>query len=87
MEKDTIWIDAPAAFQRSMENCLNGLRDEICSPYLDDTIVYAIDFDSHLNNVRTVLKRLKSHGVKLNPKKCKLFCKEVSYLGRVVSKN
>ena len=80
-------MNAPAAFQRSMENCLNGLRDEICSPYLDDTIVYAIDFDSHLNNVRTVLKRLKSHGVKLNPKKCKLFCKEVSYLGRVVSKN
>ena len=79
-------MNAPSAFQRAMENCLQGLRDEICSPYLDDTIVYAKDFDGHLENVRTVLKRLRSCGVKLNPKKCKLFFTEVSYLGRVVSK-
>ena len=80
-------MNAPAAFQRSMENCLDGLRDEICAPYLDDTIVYAKDFDAHLENVRTVLQRLHSHGVKLNPKKCKLFCKEVTYLGRIVSRD
>ena len=54
---------------------------------LDDTIVYAEDFESHIGNVRAVLQRRQSHGVKLNPKKCKLFCKEASYLGRIVSKD
>ena len=80
-------MNAPSAFQRAMENCLDGLRDEICAPYLDDTIVYSKDFDAHIENARTVLRRLRSRGAKLNPKKCKLFFTEVSYLGRVVSKD
>ena len=79
--------NAPPAFQRSMENNLHGLRDEICAPYLDDTIVYAKDFASHVENVRKVLRRLREHGVKLNPKKCKLFFNEVEYLGHVISKD
>ena len=78
-------MDATASFQRSMENCLDGLGDEICAPFLDDTMVYAKDFDCHIENMRTVLQRLHLHGVNLNPKK--LFCKEVSYLGSFVSKD
>ena len=79
--------NAPAAFQRSMQTSLHGLRDEMCAPYLDDTIVFAEDFDKHLENVRKVLQRLRSHGVKLNPKKCMLFYNEVAYLGRIISKD
>ena len=80
-------MNAPATFQRCIENCLQGLQDEICAPYLDDTIVYSNDFDSHVEHVQTVLRQLKEHGVKLNPIKCKLFCKEVSFLGRIISED
>ena len=78
--------NAPASFQRFMEGCLGDLCDQVCIPYLDDVIVFSKSFDKHVQHVRQVLQRLKIHGVKLKPSKCKLFHREVSFLGRVISK-
>ena len=68
-----------------METCLGDLRDEICIPYLDDIIVFSSTFEDHIEHLRTVFQRLKKYGVKLKPKKCTMFKREVVFLGRVVS--
>ena len=48
-------------------------------------IVYSKTFDSHLENLETVLERLRENGVKLKPAKCDFFKKEVKFLRRDLS--
>lgn len=78
-------MNAPAAFQRSMEEMLNSLRDGYCIPYLDDVLCYFKTFEDHVEVLRRVLRALPQHGVKLRPTKCELFKKEVRHVGRLVS--
>lgn len=77
---------APGSFQQFMETNLADLRDDICIPYLDDLLVFSKTFQQHLEDVRKVLKRLHSKGIKLKPSKCELFRQEARYLGHKITK-
>ena len=76
---------APATFQRLMEQVFQGLHWKTLLLYLDDVIVIAPDFETHLRRLEEVLKRLRQAGLKLKPSKCALLQAKVQYLGHVVS--
>ena len=63
---------------------LRGLNWKVVLAFLDDILVLGRDFEGHLANLRAVLMRFREYGLKLKPKKCELFQKEVEFLGRVV---
>ena len=77
--------NAPATFERLMELVLVGLPWSVCLVYLDDIIVHAKTFDAAVQHLQEVFCRLRSASLKLNPDKCELFQRQVSYLGHLVS--
>ena len=78
--------NAPATFQRLMQNCLGELNLTYCLIYLDDVIVYSKTPSYHLLRMRVVFDRLREHGLKLKPSKCDLFKTEINYLAHHVSR-
>ena len=68
-----------------METVLAGLNWQICLIYRYDIIVHGESFEAMLTNLDSVLCKLLEAGLKLKPRKCQLFKKEVEYLGHIVS--
>ena len=64
--------NAPAIFERLMETVLAGLN-------------HGESFEAMLTNLDSVLCKIQGAGLKLKPRKCQLFKKEVEYLGHIVS--
>ena len=78
--------NAGATFERLMERVLSNLSWKVCLVYLDDIIILSKDFKEHLDNLRQVFIRLEQANLKMNPKKCILLQKEVSFFGHIVNK-
>ena len=77
--------NAPAMFQRLVETCLGDLSLHWCIIYLDDIVIFSKDLASHLQRLEAVFWKLEEAGLKLKPSKCKLFRRQLAYLGHVIS--
>ena len=77
--------NAPATYQRLMNQLLGGLTWQCSNVYIDDIIVYSATFEDHLRHLREVLGRLRAAGMLLKRKKCLIAQSQVAYLGHVVS--
>ena len=75
-------MNADACFQRFMKQCLDGHRDYFVIPCLDYLLIYSCSYNEHLQHLKLVFQRLKKFGI---ASKSKLFRREISYLGRLIS--
>ena len=72
--------NAPATFQRLVNNVLRPYLDKICVAYLDDILVYSRNERQHIEDVKNVLEALQGARLWLKPKKCHFHKTEVTYL-------
>ena len=77
--------NAPATFQRLMQNILGELHLNGCVVYLDDIIIYSKTEEEHKDLLARVLQKLREAGLKLSPKKCSFLQQKVKCLGHIVS--
>ncbi|KAJ8351941.1 hypothetical protein SKAU_G00234170 [Synaphobranchus kaupii] len=76
--------NAPATFERLMEQVLAAVPRSRCVMYLDDLLVHASDFQQALANLTDVLAAIRQAGLQLNPK-CQLLRRETAFLGHIIS--
>ena len=79
--------NAPATFQRLMDNVLRGLQGTELFVYLHDVVVFARTLAEHKTKVRRLMNRFEYAGLSLQPGKCEFLRQEVAYLGPIVGRD
>ena len=77
--------NAPATFQRLMQNCLGELNLTYALIYLDDVIVFSQTEEEHLHRLQVVFARFLEHGLKHKPSKCHFLQDKITFLGHEIS--
>jgi len=77
--------NAPAVFQRFINDVFSNLLDVCVVVYLDDILIYSDDIMQHQSYVKEVLKRLWKAGLYAKVEKCEFHSDSMEYLGYVLS--
>ena len=78
--------NAPATFQRMMDNAFRGLIGTKCFAYIDDIVIFGSSIQEHNENLVAVMERIYQLGLRLEPKKCEYLKPELEYLGHIITK-
>ncbi|PIK53206.1 hypothetical protein BSL78_09916 [Apostichopus japonicus] len=75
--------NAPATFQRLVDNVLQGC-EEFAKAYIDDIVIFSKTWEEHLCHLEAVFNRLEKSGLAVKPDKCRIGEPTVPYLGYVI---
>lgn len=76
--------NAPATFQRMMDNTLRDKINNGVLVYIDDIVIYGRTFEEHLKNLQETLTLLNQNGLKCKAEKCCFGYTEIKFLGHAV---
>ncbi|XP_054869454.1 uncharacterized protein LOC118469629 [Amphiprion ocellaris] len=76
--------NSPASFMRMMLSIFGDLNFSNLLCYLDNLLVLASTEQEALERLEVVFQRLRLHNLKLSPKRCRLMCSSVNFLGHVI---
>ncbi|MCA9766889.1 MAG: hypothetical protein KC455_10785, partial [Carnobacterium sp.] len=78
-------VNAPATFQRIMDQTLAKELWKFVVVYLDDVIIFSKTVEEHREHLAVVKKKLEEIGMIWNKEKCETFKNEIKILGHIVS--
>jgi len=77
--------NAPASFQRWMNEILSEYLYIFCVAYLDNILIFSQNLEDHRRHIRTILRQVEETGLTLKASKCEFHTTEIEYLGYVIS--
>lgn len=76
--------NAPAIFQRAIDDVLRQHIGKICYVYIDDVIVFGKSLEEALENIDVILKALNNANLKIQLDKSEFLHNEIEFLGYVI---
>ena len=76
---------APAIFQRIVNMVLGTMVGKGAMVYIDDILVIAPDWTSHLRNLERVFHKLSDAELRIKLSKCHFFKSQINFLGHVIN--
>ncbi|CAF1480231.1 unnamed protein product [Adineta ricciae] len=77
--------NAPASFQRVMNNLLATGRWDYVVVYLDDIVIFSHSLEEHAKHVDEILSILNNAHFRVSPSKCTIAARQIEFLGHFVS--
>ncbi|KAJ4765223.1 polyprotein [Rhynchospora pubera] len=78
--------NAPAIFQRKMDQCFAGTEDFI-AVYIDDILVFSENEQQHSEHLRKMLEICEKWGLVLSPTRMKIAVREIEFLGAIIGRS
>lgn len=77
--------NAPAIFQRALDDVLHDYIGKICYVYIDDIVIFSKSEKEHYDHIRDIFKTLQAANLKVQLDKCNFLKTEVEFLGFIIS--
>ena len=78
--------NAPAVFQRLVNDVLRDMINNFVVVYLDDILIFSRNREEHIEHVRRVLTRLLENRLFVKAEKCEFHTQSVEFLGHVIKR-
>lgn len=78
--------NAPATFQRLMNETLRDFINKTCVVYLDDILIFSTSLNEHIKAITDIFKVLAKANLKIQIDKCNFMKKETEFLGHMLTK-
>ncbi|KAJ9534799.1 hypothetical protein QJQ45_017235 [Haematococcus lacustris] len=79
--------NAPATFQRVMNNVFRPLINKSVLVYIDDTLVMSNTAEEHVRHLKEVLELMRQHKLYAKRSKCEFNKTELAFLGHIVGEH